>query len=297
MTLTPFSLPFSLTPFSPFSRRACLRLLYVLACAVAWTGGIGQLRAANPQVPIAEAVRVLMEKRTFEVASFWPGGSTNFCEQFLRDFRAQRRVRYATPLIEAEAYEALASESLPSGCRPEDLFDTYSCDPKLADSIADLPANERKSFRQRACRQFRGTQKLRVYQANMDDNPSNGDELISSFQRIKGPVNHPDRPQVLGNGGYKLLGHSGCEVLSEMEAHDPYDYFTKTEAQNYSGLIEYKKRFYVFDLYALGAKPTGAGAAPYSLTLSQYVYVKSEGRRRFGPMCVFQEGTGQTADR
>ena len=272
-----------------FRPGACLRLLCALACAAAWSAYPEPVRADEREVPLAEVFRAVMEKRAFEVPSYWPGGPTNFCAEFLRDFRTQRNIKHLTPIFEAATYEALPLQSLPGGCQPEVLFHTYSCMPNVADSITSVPVGERKSFLETACRRFRGTQNLRVYRADMDGDPSNGDEFVSAFQKIVGPVNKPDRPQGSDMGSYKLISHSGCEVLSETPVHDPYDYFTRAEAKNYNGLIEYKKQFYVFDLYEIAPKPGRVGAGPYSLTLVHYGPAKGESGRRFGTLCAFDE--------
>jgi len=271
------------------SLRAWFRFWCVLACALAWITGTVQVQADDQAASIGEGLRTVMEKRAFKIPSYWPGGPTKFCDQFLRDFRAQDNIKHLTPVLEAGTHEALPLQSLPAGCRVEDLFDTYQCEPRIADYIGTLPAGEQKTYTEKVCRRYRGTQNLRVYRADMDGNPSNGDELVTSFQRTVGPINKPERPQIFGRGHYKLLSGSTCEVLGDLQVHDPYDYLGQTDAKNYNGLIEYKKQFYVFDLFELAPKPGRAGAGPYSLTLNRYGPAKGERGPRFGTVCVFGE--------
>ena len=275
---------------SPPTLSARIALQCAVMLLVVWIATHpAQARADDQAVSVAQVLSQVMSKRTFAAPSYFAGGSQKFCVEFLRDFHAQRNIKHLSPRFQAATYEELLEQPLPGGCRAEDLFATYSCTPGTGELLASMPVEQRKRFVDKACSRFRGTQNLRVYQADVDGNPTNSEELVSSFQRIVGPINHPDRPQGEDTGSYKLVSHSGCEILSEVQVHDPYDYFSKAAAKNYNGLIEYQKRFYIFDLFEIGVTPSEGAAGAYHLTLYRYGASKGEKIKRFAPACVFEE--------
>ena len=272
-----------------FSRKTPpLRFLVGLMLGLAAMSPIeGRTQTPQREADKAESIKQIMAKRTFEMSPVVRKNSKAFCEAFLLDFRLQKSIEFIEPVAKADSYDNPVWEPYKRRCPALELFDQYGCMAADAEYIRTLPKEEGDRYRKGVCQHYRGRANFKLFLVDINNNAQDGKEHVFYYERAQGPLNRPDAKLNYGNGGYSVIDLDRCELRRGAEAHDPYSYFDQHPLENYSGIIRYQDKHYIFDLYEL----EGAGRDPnnpnYRLHLNGYSTFGRETTPRLGPVCTY----------
>lgn len=270
----------SFTPLGVFARPLLLLMLGM--------GGAAQAQApAKSDSENVERIRTIMANRNFETRAYVKHPNKDFCEAFLQDFRQQKGIEHIEPVSKAESYDDPVWQPYKTRCPDLELFESYGCLAEDAEYIATLPKGEGVRYRRNVCEHFRGTANFKLYEVDINNDPAGGKEKVFHYERAQGPLNRPDRKVVLGNGKYQIVDLGRCEVVGGSETHDPYSYFYQRPLKNYNGIIKYKGKHYIFDLYDLDGSDRDENKHNYTLRLNGYAVDARGSKPRLVPNCSF----------
>ncbi len=168
-----------------------------------------------------------------------------------------------------------------------EFFDSYHCEPKIAESIERLPKDQRDSQYKSSCRHYRGTANFKHYLVDINNNSKDGKEHVFYYERAQGPLNRPDAKLNYANGGYRVIDFDRCELKGGSPTNDPYSYFYKRPLENYNGIIRYRGKHYIFDLADLDGSDRNPDNPNYGLRLDSYGTYSRKVEPRLGPICAF----------
>jgi hypothetical protein len=256
-------------------------------CLAAMSPIEGRTQGLQREADKAESIKQIMAKRTFEMSPVVRKNSKAFCEAFLLDFRLQKSIEFIEPVAKADSYDNPVWETYRRRCPDVPIFDSYECEPKIYDAIMAEPPAERQRQWKTACRHYRGTANFKLFLVDINNNAQDGKEHVFYYERAQGPLNRPDAKLNYGNGGYSVVDLDRCELKGGAEAHDPYSYFYQRPLENYSGIIRYNDKHYVFDLYELAGRDRDPNNPNYRLHLNGYSTFGRETTPRLGPICTY----------
>ena len=211
----------------------------------------------------ADAVKRIMAGRKFYMGE----PEKPFCGQFLKDFRIPKDMSFVEPVARAEHYDDPTLESYKARCGERPLNEKYECDPRATQGVkwSKDPVKKRQQLL-RFCHLYTGTANFKVFEIDIDNDPKNGKELIVYFERAIGRDFRGDN--IYGNGGYNVFDSRNCALIPVDSTHDPYSYFWKRPLENYNGILFYRDRYYVFDLYELDGSDRDPENPIYRLHIS-----------------------------
>ena len=190
-----------------------------------------------------------------------------FCTRFLTDFRAQSNIEYVEPVATAHTYDDAAFGVYKKRCPRLAMNRLQQCEPAVARSIREEPEAKRPQLFEKECQQYYGTANFSMYHVDIDNNPRNGKEYLFYFERAVGPRNRQGMRQMTINGGYNLINFQDCEITNAIPTNDPYDYFRDRPSPNYNGIIRYRSKHYIFDLWSIGTLKSSQDQTVYLLNL------------------------------
>jgi hypothetical protein len=196
----------------------------------------------------AEAIKRIMASRTFHTGS----KALPFCKVFLEDFREQKGIKYVEPLVRTESYDAPALQPYKDRCPDLEMHKLAECSQQDWSYVQSLPEEEREREMDKVCRVYYGTRNFKLYELDLNGNPKDGKEVAVYFERIYGPQNISGAMQVYSNGGYAIFDIKSCRRWAWTPTNDPNDYLYNQPLENYNALIQYKGKYYIFNLYELG---------------------------------------------
>lgn len=232
----------------------------------------------------AERIKQIMAKREF-FESTRLGGTPAFCRTFIRDFRQQTGIEFVEPDAKADRYDAPVWQPYKTRCASlaAGVFDSYLCEPKIAETIERLPKDQRNAEYKRSCQHYRGTMNFKHFLVDINDNPKDGKEHVFYHEREEGPLNRSGAELNFGNGGYWIVDLDRCELKGGSRTTDPYSYDSYLRPlENYNGIIRYKGKHYIFDLYQ---GEDDLKNPSYGLGLDGHARFGEE--TRIGPLCLF----------
>jgi hypothetical protein len=189
------------------------------------------------------------------------------CNKFFKDFRAQTRITFVEPIVSANSYDSPVLATIKQHCAAQPLNETFECDARATSGVEwALAWKDRRQQLLQYCRAFYGTKNIKIFRAEIDNDPTNGAELVVYSERIYGPANK-EQKRYYGNGGYSFFRGDECEYIGGVTTHDPYSYLHQQPRENYNGLISYRDKYYVFDLYDLDGSDRDANEPSYYLSL------------------------------
>ncbi len=247
----------------------------------------GQAQALQREADKAEAIKRIMAERKFQMTSVVGKQNKAFCEGFLQDFRLQKNIEFIEPVAKADSYDDPVWQPYKASCPQLELFDRYSCEPKIYDAIMAQPPTERQREFKTACQHFRGTANFKLFLVDINNNPKDGKEHVFYYERAEGPLNRPVSKQIYGNGAYAVFDLDRCEVKRGANVHDPYSYFYKRPLENYNGIIDYRGRHYIFDLADLDGSDRDPKNPNYRLQVDGHAKFGKETKPRLGPICSY----------
>jgi len=251
----------------------------LVLCLVAILPIKGRTQAPQREVDKAEGIKRILVKRKFQMTSTVRDQNKGFCQAFLQDFGLQRNIEFIEPDAKADSYDDPAWQPYRGRCTnlASELFDSYQCEPKIAQAIEQLPQDQRDSQYRSSCQHYRGTANFKHYLVDINNNPKDGKEHVFYYERAQGPLNMPNAQLIYGNGGYSVIDLDRCELKGGSRTNDPYSYFHKRPLETYNGIIKYKGRHYIFDLADLDG----------TLRLDRYGTYSPRVEPRLGPVCAF----------
>ncbi len=265
--------PFLLKTNCAFSQLA-RALTAILLLAVTPLAAVAQ--TAVPEKSKSEAVMRIMRLHTF----FTPPKVLPFCRVFLDDFREQKEIRYVEPIIRAGSYDDPVLEPYKNRCPDLEMNKLAECPGELWSYLQPLSEEDREQEMDRLCSVYYGTKNFKLYELDLNRNPKDGKEVILYFERIFGPKRSDNK--VYGNGGYSIFDMKSCKRRPVTKTRDPYDYVFNQPRENYNALIQYKSKYYIFDLYELGsAKNRDPNKLEY------WLHLEGNRKDRWGGLCSF----------
>lgn len=223
--------------------RPAAQLLGVCALLTVACAGVQQVTA--DEAAKAAQVRTILQGRSFQA---WTLYDQAFCQAFLEDFPELRGITFVEPIVHAERFDDPRLQAYQARCpnRPMNQLE-----------VMTRPQDE-------AGWKYYGTRNFKLFQAEMNDNPNDGAELIFYAERFEREDFYEGRAQRRSeqerkiseqdryrNGKYGVINPKSCAEVGLVLAHDPYDYDRKREVNNVNGIIRYKGSNYIFDLYRL----------------------------------------------
>jgi hypothetical protein len=249
----------------------------------------GQAQAPQREADKAEDIKRIMVKRKFEMRPVVSKQNMAFCEGFLEDFRLQKNVEFIEPDVKSDSYDDPVWQPYRGRCTnlASELFDSYQCEPKIAESIERLPKDQRDSHYKSSCRHYRGTANFKHYLVDINNNSKDGKEHVFYYERAQGPLNRPGVKLHYANGGFRVIDLDRCELKGGASTNDPYSYFYNRPLENYSGIIRYNDRHYFFDLSEVVGSDSDPNNPAYSVRLDGYSVVGKKTTPRSGPICSY----------
>lgn len=262
---------------------------YLVLCLATMLPIEGQTQTPQREADKAEAIKRIMAKREFEMRPVVSKQNKAFCEGFLEDFRLQKNVEFIEPDTKSDSYDDPVWQPFRSRCTnlASELFDSYQCEPKIAESIEKMPKEQRDSHYRSECRHYRGTANFKHYFVDINNNPKDGKEHVFYYERAQGPLNRPDAKLNFANGGYWVIDLDRCELEGGSPTNDPFSYFYNRRLDNYNGIIRYKGKHYIFNLSDLDGSDRNPDNPNYRLRLDSYGTYSRKVEPRLGPVCAF----------
>ena len=208
---------------------------------------------ANAQTKPNETVKVGPIMQILARKEFAPNQPEKpFCAQFLKDFKTLNGMRFIEPKVVAQNYDEPALASFKARCGKQPLNEIFACDGRAtADVKWEANPAKRRQQNLEYCSVFYGTRNFKIFQLDANNDPKDGEEIVVYFERTRGPANRPAETTITGDGGYYAYSAKSCSPIAWVPTHDPYNYFFQRPVENHNGVISYRSKFYVFDLYAL----------------------------------------------
>lgn len=248
----------------------------------------GRTQASLSEADKAQAVQRILEKRKFEISATKQG--REFCEGFLNDFRRLKSIELIEPDVTADSYDDPVWQPYRRRCTnmASELFDAYQCEARNFEIIQQMPKEEREDLYKSSCAHYRGITRFKHYLVDINNNPRDGREHVFYYERSRGPLNKPGAQQFYASGQYSVIDLDRCELKGAVVAHDPYeDSQPVRRLQNYSGIIRYKGKHYVFDLFEPITIESDPKNPSFRLRLDGYAKFGREVRPRLGPLCAY----------
>jgi hypothetical protein len=194
-----------------------------------------------------------------------PGIHTKFCRHFFEDFQKQEKIVHVRPIVQVSNYDDPALASFKAKCpkfrlanREGDEDPAFELNETTGDQFGNL---------------WQGTAHFRLYKINV----KNGDEYVFYFDRVVpksvDPQDFSAEPET--SGEYRMVDFEPCEILDAVTVDMQRQFEKVTKRPGYNGIIQYKKHFYIFDLYPVNG---------YRLTLWEY----TNRQRKFKPICAYK---------
>jgi hypothetical protein len=252
----------------------------------------GQANGPQREADKREHIKRVMAKRNFTAEPVVRTQEKRFCDMFLSDFRVQTNIEFVEPDATADRYDAPVWQPYRSRCTSA-IFESYHCEPHVADEIRRMPNDQRPLHYKTMCQHYRGTANFKHYLVDINDNPKDGQEHIFYHEREEGPLNRPGAQRNFANGGYSIVDLDRCELKGGSPTHDPYSYDSYLRPlANFTAIIRYKQRHYVFHLYELEGSVPDVKNPHYGLRLDGYARFGREPIPRLGPLCLYSTTAG-----
>jgi len=253
-------------------------------------------QAPEREADKAEGIQRALGQRSFELQVMAPSSGREFFSAFLQDFQRLKNTELVEPDARSDRYDDPVWEPFRRRCTnvASELFDSYHCEPRNAEFIEQLPKEQRDELYRSSCEHYRGTTKFKHYRVDINNNPGDGNEDVFYHERSRGPLNRPGAQQYYASGAYSVIDFERCELKGRAEAHDPFeDSQPPRRLQNYSGVIKYRGKHYIFDLFELLG--FGLGYDPkkpeFYMTLNGYAKFEQGAAPRLGPLCTYGTAT------
>jgi len=123
----------------------------------------------------------------------------------------------------------------------------------------------------------------------------NGERFITYYERAHGPLNRPKSRLRYSNGEYKVVDTESCTVIGSSQSHD-LDIDSKSDARpNQNGVIRYKGRHFIFDLFSLDGRQS---AKEYRLNLDEIRPTDSSSTlKAVRPACAYSTVSAEATEK
>lgn len=235
-----------------------------------------------------EGIKRVMAKEQFNTPNIASSAGQDFCGTFLEDFKEMRGMEFVEPIEKSVKYDDPVWNSYKARCPDLGLFETYDCEPKIADYLDELPQDEQKQAMKASCRHFKCTENFKLFRVDAKSEGGGVDDVFYC-ERMHGPLNFQDFPDMERfdtHGGYQLVDLKHCKNKGGAPSHDPYSYSYHYPLENYNGVIVYKGKHYTFDLSEVAEEHT-LEKIEYILEVWGYARPDSKEQPKFLPKCFF----------
>jgi len=194
-----------------------------------------------------------------------------FCRQFFEDFQKQEKIVHVQPIIQVDSYDDPALAPFKAKCpklrvAKKEGAESSELEFELNETVGDQFGNL-----------WRGTAHFRMYKVDINNNKADGEEHVFYSDRfvpkpmfgdegVSGPG--PDETK----GQYLVVDFEKCLTMGGL-AVDQFRGPT-TKKPSYNGIIQYKGRFYIYDL-----EPSGG----YKLSIEEL----TRSRKTFKTICRY----------
>jgi hypothetical protein len=216
------------------------------------------------------------------------------CETFFRDFGKQKNIDYLQPGITADKLDDSRLQARIKHCPSLEL--PKNCFWRWAHGEGIVPKFYRDfSSREGCAEEANGTKNFRIYDVDLDNNASNGTEIIYYEGGLEGHSQYFGGVYRRYFGGmYKLLDLRSCSVAAYV--HVPQVGSHDTTKFHEHGFVRYNGRIYLFDFTINeypNAKQSYANLHLYNLELTQRHGVLFRSTCIWGPPLPKTSGVGK----
>lgn len=234
----------------------------------------------------ADGIKRIMAKENFNMPNIASGAGQGFCGAFLEDFKEMRGMEFVEPIEKSEKYDDPVWKPYMARCPDLGLFETYDCEPKIADYLEELPLDERKQAMEASCSHFICAENFKHFRVDTKSEGGGVDDIFYC-ERMHGPLNFQDMARFDTNGRYQIVDLKHCESKGGEPSQDSYSYSYHYPLDNYNGVVAYKGKHYTFDLSEIDAKERTPEKTEYILEVWGYTRVDGYKQSKFLPRCYF----------
>lgn len=206
----------------------------------------------------------LMSTLKFELKQY---KSLQFCEAFIKDFRAQKEIIYVQPIVRSNSYRTRAMLPYQEKCPKLEPHKRVEFLGSIWDAVKDLPQEERDQ----AGHVFYGTANFKWYRVDINNDKADGEEYVFYSERFFSMR----EKSAHGGGEYVGIDLDGCRFAGYGVPAQTFGDVTDSNP-GYSDIISYKGLFYIFTLVPFPS-------SSYALYLFQY----SQAAKQMEPVCRF----------
>ena len=210
-----------------------------------------------------------------------------FCEEFISDLRRMENIEFIEPIERSEKFDDPIWDSYKAQCPDTWLFEKFSCEPRAAMYLDELPQEERYVEMKISCRQYQCTENFKHFRIHLNGDEGNRTEDIFYCERAHGPLNRQGMAPYDTSGGYAVVDLKKCQRAAGVNSHDPYSYSYHYPLENINGLVVYKGKHLIFDLREIDEKAHMPEKTSYELEVWGYDRRNSEKRTRLYTSCLF----------
>lgn len=228
----------------------------------------------------AEGIMKILSNRKFIMMD-------SFCNTFLEDFRQMRGIQFEEAVAKSDRYDDPAWEPYKARCAEVGMFEDYYCEPRIAEYLAELPESEQHQEMKVACSHYQCTENFKHFRLSLKRDEGNRSEDIFYCERSRGPLNRQGRDPSDTHGGFRAIDLKQCRNRDGVHTNDSYSYTYRHPLENYNGIVRYKERYYIFNLYETNEILRPPEQKVYALDV--YGYVSNEGKQQsvLSPICMF----------
>jgi hypothetical protein len=203
---------------------------------------------------LKERIKTILTTLQYDLTS-----QNKFCQTFFTVFQAQKEISYISPLVQTDDYQAPDLQRYLSRCPKLDLNKVLTLEARFAEEVEALPAEEQDQHGD----VHRGTRNFRLYRADINNNRADGEEYVFYHEKflhashLGQPLDPQDGEEYDERGAYRVVDLQRCKIVGSIPTNELGNMAT---VPDYHGVIAYKQRHYIVDVY-----PLGGGQESYAL--------------------------------
>lgn len=191
----------------------------------------------------------------------------NFCENLLRDLKANKNVQFLKPELHVETSEELSKSNRFGNCAVSEFISSVTYEPRIWESIKNLPIEERKNYGTT----WTMTKTFLMFKADIDNNPKNGIENI-----IYGAGSTSNRHKKADFTYFVVPNLKSCSSTYKAQVYDIVHHQDSTV-----GILRHNGKHLLYDTKRYNNEKL------HSIGFKRLTYVPKRGNSLFFSVCSF----------
>jgi len=207
----------------------------------------------------------------------WKGReNAQLCQALLADLRKWQNVSEIKPVVTAAHLKSAELRDAFGNCDPERLLTSYKIDPQVwrEENLDALSPEERQGYGE----VFVMSGELRLYRANIDNDPSGSQELI-----VHGAVATASGELVKSASEFRVLDIHRCATINTAQVSD-----SSRNSRFFASLLRHGARTYVFDARVYPNELDSGRTQRIEVRLQQWAYADETKEHFFSNTCSYE---------